>query len=87
MEARLEYARRSPEGYRAFLALNKFVNECGLEHSLLELIKVRASQLNEAAAKGAGGIAEAEPRARLGFPRSTPLTVRPPRAHPPRNRP
>ena len=46
MEARLEYARRSPDGYRAFLALNKFVNDCGLEHSLLELVKIRASQIN-----------------------------------------
>lgn len=46
MEARLEYARKSPAGYRAYLALNQFVEECGLEHSLLELVKIRASQLN-----------------------------------------
>ncbi len=46
MEARLEYARKSPAGYRAYLALNQFVQECGLEHSLLELVKIRASQLN-----------------------------------------
>jgi len=46
MNARLEYATKSPAGYRAFLALNKFVEDCGIEHSLLELIKIRASQLN-----------------------------------------
>ncbi len=46
MDARLDYARKSPAGYRAYLALNRFVEECGLEHSLLELIKIRASQIN-----------------------------------------
>ena len=46
MNARLEYARKSPAGHRAFLALNQFVENCGLEHSLLELIKIRASQIN-----------------------------------------
>ena len=46
MHARLEYARKSPSGHRAFLALNQFVENCGLEHSLLELIKIRASQIN-----------------------------------------
>ena len=46
MDARLEYAEKSPAGYRAYLALNRFVEECGLDHSLLELIKIRASQIN-----------------------------------------
>jgi AhpD family alkylhydroperoxidase len=46
MHARLEYARKSPSGHRAFLALNQFVENCGLEHPLLELIKIRASQIN-----------------------------------------
>lgn len=46
MDARLDYARKSPAGYRAYLALNQFVEDCGIEHSLLELIKIRASQLN-----------------------------------------
>ena len=46
MNARLEYATKSPAGYRAFLALNQFVEDCGIEHSLLELIKIRASQMN-----------------------------------------
>ncbi|HEX9161410.1 MAG TPA: carboxymuconolactone decarboxylase family protein [Thermoanaerobaculia bacterium] len=46
MQKRLDYARKSPDGYRAMLALNHFAENCGLEHSLLELIKTRASQIN-----------------------------------------
>ncbi|MGZ7079388.1 MAG: carboxymuconolactone decarboxylase family protein [Thermoanaerobaculia bacterium] len=46
MNARLDYARKSAAGHRAFLALNQFVEDCGLEHSLLELIKIRSSQIN-----------------------------------------
>jgi AhpD family alkylhydroperoxidase len=42
----LDYAKASPEGYRAMLALNQFAETCGLEPSLLKLIKIRASQLN-----------------------------------------
>lgn len=46
MEPRLTYSKLSPGGYRAMLALNAFVESCGLEHSLLELVKTRASQIN-----------------------------------------
>ncbi len=46
MERRLDYQQQSPRGYKAMLALNSFVQNCGLEHSLLELIKTRASQIN-----------------------------------------
>ncbi len=46
MKARLEYAEVSPEGHRAMLALNHFAETCGLERPLLELIKIRASQIN-----------------------------------------
>ena len=46
MNARLSYSAKSPAGYRAYLALNQFVEECGIEHSLLELVKIRASQIN-----------------------------------------
>jgi len=46
MNRRIEYPRESPAGYRAYLAFNKFVEDCGIERPLLELIKVRASQLN-----------------------------------------
>lgn len=46
MEPRLIYATVEPEGYRAITALQRHINNCGLEHSLLELVKIRASQLN-----------------------------------------
>ncbi len=46
MEARLDYSQKSPAGMTAMLALNHFVETCGLEHALLELVKTRASQIN-----------------------------------------
>lgn len=38
--------RSWPEGYQALDRLGDLVKESGLEHSLLELVKMRASQLN-----------------------------------------
>lgn len=46
MERRLNYGKAAPGAARAMYALHKYVEESGLEHSLLELIKTRASQLN-----------------------------------------
>lgn len=46
MEPRLDYSRKSPAGYQSYLAFNHFVENCGLERSLLELVKTRASQIN-----------------------------------------
>lgn len=46
MEARLNYAKAAPKGYRAILPLDNYVEQCGLEPLLLELVKMRASQLN-----------------------------------------
>ena len=46
MSPRLNYAKASPEAYRAMLALEKVVDQSGLETSLLDLIKLRASQIN-----------------------------------------
>ncbi len=46
MKPRLEYFPKAPELMRAQLALNKAVVECGLERSLLRLVKLRASQIN-----------------------------------------
>jgi AhpD family alkylhydroperoxidase len=43
---RIEFGKASPETYAAMLALSKYTNECGLEASLLELVKTRASQIN-----------------------------------------
>ena len=46
MEPRIKYAQAAPEGYRAMAGLQRYVTNSGLEHSLLELIKIRASQIN-----------------------------------------
>jgi AhpD family alkylhydroperoxidase len=49
MEPRLDAYKLVPEAAQAMFALQKYVNECGLDHSLLELVKTRASQINECA--------------------------------------
>ena len=43
---RIDYAKASPQGYAAMSRLNSYVEGCGLEHGLLELVKTRASQIN-----------------------------------------
>jgi AhpD family alkylhydroperoxidase len=43
---RIKYSAASPAAYRAMAALERFVRECGLEHPLIELVKIRASQIN-----------------------------------------
>ena len=40
------YEAVAPEGYKAMLGLERYIQECGLEHSLIELVKMRASQIN-----------------------------------------
>ena len=46
MKARLDFRKASPEGEKAMMGLHMFVRNCGLDHSLLELVKLRASQIN-----------------------------------------
>lgn len=46
MEPRLDYTKASPEAYRAMAQLEAVVRHSGLDANLLELIKIRASQLN-----------------------------------------
>ena len=46
MKERLNGYKTSPDAYHAILGLQTYVNECGLEHSLMELVKIRASQIN-----------------------------------------
>lgn len=46
MKARLEYFKVVPEAYKAMIALETFVHSVGLEESLVNLIKLRASQIN-----------------------------------------
>lgn len=46
MEPRLNYATASPEAMRAMMALEGAVRKLGIEQPLVELIKLRASQIN-----------------------------------------
>jgi AhpD family alkylhydroperoxidase len=46
MKARLDFRKASPQGGKAMTGLHTFVRNCGLDHALLELVKLRASQLN-----------------------------------------
>jgi AhpD family alkylhydroperoxidase len=68
MEQRLNYTKAAPAGYRAMAALNRYVEECGLEPLLLELVKMRASQINGCAycidmhSKDARALGESEQR-------------------------
>lgn len=46
MQPRLEIQKIAPEAYRAMMALGAYVRNSGLEPQLMELVKVRASQIN-----------------------------------------
>jgi AhpD family alkylhydroperoxidase len=46
MESRMNPYEIAPEGYRAMSGLQKYVTGSGLEPRLLELVKLRASQIN-----------------------------------------
>jgi AhpD family alkylhydroperoxidase len=46
MDARLHAAQAAPGAYKAMLQLQEYVNNCGLERSLLTLAQMRASQIN-----------------------------------------
>lgn len=46
MEERLDAAKAAPAGYKAMQQMQGYVNASGLDASLLELVKIRASQIN-----------------------------------------
>jgi AhpD family alkylhydroperoxidase len=46
VEQRIAFSQVSPEPVKALLALEAYVRRSGLEHPLLHLVKLRASQLN-----------------------------------------
>lgn len=46
MSERMQYAKAAPEVVRGMRALQEVVNQCGLDVGLLELVKIRASQIN-----------------------------------------
>lgn len=49
MQQRLDFPQTSPDAYKAMAALEACVRQSGLEPSLLELVKTRASQINHCA--------------------------------------
>jgi AhpD family alkylhydroperoxidase len=46
MKGRIDAMKVAPDAYKAMLALETYVRTSGLEPSLLELVKMRASQIN-----------------------------------------
>ena len=46
MEARMDYAKAAPGAMKALSGLDAYLARCGLEASLRELVKLRASQIN-----------------------------------------
>lgn len=46
MEPRIDYASASPGALKAMLQMESFVRQSGLDPKLLELVKIRASQMN-----------------------------------------
>ncbi|MHA7602237.1 carboxymuconolactone decarboxylase family protein [Alicycliphilus sp. T452] len=46
MTQRLDYRQASPQGFAAMLGLEQHARTSGLDHTLLELVKTRVSQIN-----------------------------------------
>jgi AhpD family alkylhydroperoxidase len=46
MKARFNYVKAAPEAFKAMLGLEHYLHACGLEEPLLNLMRLRASQLN-----------------------------------------
>jgi len=49
MTQRLNAFQTAPDAYKAMIGLQDYVNQTQLEHSLQELVKIRASQINRCA--------------------------------------
>lgn len=68
MEPRIDYRNHAQDAQKAMLALEKYIAECGLDHKLIHLMKMRASQINGCAycidmhSKDARALGETEQR-------------------------
>jgi AhpD family alkylhydroperoxidase len=68
MEPRIDARRHAQEAQKAMYALEQYMAACGLEHSLIHLLKMRASQINGCAycidmhSKDARALGETEQR-------------------------
>jgi AhpD family alkylhydroperoxidase len=49
LEQRLNYRTAAPEAFKPMSDMEVYLKGCGLDHTLLELVKIRASQLNSCA--------------------------------------
>jgi AhpD family alkylhydroperoxidase len=45
-QQRLSAAKIAPDGYKTLVGVEIYLRQCGLEHRLIELVKMRASQIN-----------------------------------------
>ena len=68
MQSRIDFNKANPAAVRAMYGLESYIRECGLEPSLLHLLKIRASQINGCAfcidmhTKDARAVGESEQR-------------------------
>ncbi len=68
MTRRIDYRTEAPEGFAAMRGLEDYVRRCGLPRKLLELVRIRVSQINGCAhcldmhSKDARAIGESEQR-------------------------
>jgi AhpD family alkylhydroperoxidase len=68
MEPRIDYSKYALDAQKALFAMEKYIATCGLDHKLIHLIKMRASQINGCAfcidmhSKDARAIGETEQR-------------------------
>lgn len=46
MTTRIDFYKVAPEAMKPMMAAEAYLRECGLERSLIELVKMRASQIN-----------------------------------------
>jgi AhpD family alkylhydroperoxidase len=46
MKQRIDYTKASPEAHKLMLGIEAYVRSSGLDHALLELVKMRVSQVN-----------------------------------------
>ena len=46
MEPRFDIVNAAPDAFKAMLGLEAYIHRCGLEPSLIHLVKMRASQIN-----------------------------------------
>jgi AhpD family alkylhydroperoxidase len=68
MESRIDLRRHAQDALKAMYALEEYLGKCGLDHGLIHLLKMRASQINGCAfcidmhSKDARALGETEQR-------------------------